>query len=176
MPVSPVSWLTDREYLAAPVSERWLAWADARVGQRELPGNRGPFVEELLALVGLGPGHAWCAAFQLDCALRAGVPRGRLPRKAARVAEWAVWASDQGRARREPARVRLCYRVDWRTRLGHIGIVARVGVSGSDRAGQILAVEGNTSEGGVSREGVMVAKKWSPTASWDGFIDLRGLA
>jgi hypothetical protein len=49
------------------VPPRHLLVASSFVGVTERGANRGPEVEMFLRGVGLGPGHAWCAAFVSYC-------------------------------------------------------------------------------------------------------------
>jgi hypothetical protein len=165
---SPVAWLTDAEYRRSPFPERALAQARGKVGVRELPVNRGFWVERFLASVGLGPGHAWCAAFVHWCLVEAGAPKKALPKAAGRVRSWRDWAAANGRSGASPKRGRLAYWLN-KDGTGHIGLVAEAS------GGRVRTIEGNTNEAGA-REGVAVLDKWRREGDWDGYIVLEGLA
>lgn len=119
----------------------------ADVGVREATGrNDGPAVERYLAHVGLGKGHAWCAAFvsyHLDgCGVKN--PRSAWSPAFAAVSD-RVWTPRKASRSPLPGDVFSIYYASLK-RVGHVGIV--VSVDGR----YINTVEGNTSGPG-SREG-----------------------
>lgn len=142
---SPVKYLTDAEYTALKPRERALHFAHAAVGKREVGINAGPFVTQVLAAVGLGPGFPWCAAFVSWCLKSAGASGGPMFGRAA-VRNWAKWAKDNSRIVREPERGDLFYWLN-QNLTGHIGFVTEVLPTGEFRT-----IEGNTNDDG-SREG-----------------------
>ncbi len=142
-----------------PLAARALEIARGQLGVREVPpdSNRGPAVEAYLASVGLGPGHAWCAAFvhwclagaarelglANPCARSGGVLRQwqhagerRLPRVLAPA------------ARDDPGLLRpgMVFTMDYGGGLGHTGFITRI------EGGQLETLEGNT-DASRSREG-----------------------
>ncbi len=151
---SPVAYLTDEEYTNLPAHMRALHVARSKVGQRESGGNnRGPFVERLLARLGLAPGNAWCAAFVTTCLLDAGVPSKYLPKGPAAVWNWYKDAKALGCLTDYGNRGSLIYRVQ-SNRKGHIGFVA-------DRRSVVArTIEGNTGpDGGRDGDGVYEKKR-----------------
>jgi hypothetical protein len=153
----PISWKgTESQFRELPLPERALWWARQELmrGVREVgTSNSGPDVEKYLKVVGLGPGHPWCAAFVSWCLRQAGLLE--LPKGAAAVRNWQAW--------RGVAPVKLPRRGDLMFWLnpdltGHIGFVAGVG------PGWVRTIEGNTNAAG-SREGTHVQEKrryWGP--------------
>ncbi|WP_262246895.1 CHAP domain-containing protein [Parapedobacter soli] len=68
------------EMAVADARQRLRAIYLAELGVREASGrNDGTRVEAYLRYCGLGPGHAWCAAFVSWCFGRAGYPQPRNP-------------------------------------------------------------------------------------------------
>lgn len=126
-----------------------LEIALSQVGTREKGGNnRGPEVEGYLAAVGLGGGHAWCAAFVVWCYREAllrcsGARQLPLPRtgKVAR-----LWQRSENLFRSaEPSTGAVYIHLEDPTDPdsdGHCGIVTGF----TDRT--ISAVEGNTNAAG----------------------------
>ncbi len=137
--------------------------AAAQVGVREVPpnSNSGPQVEQYLASVGLGPGHAWCAAFTYWCAREAARKNGQhtvpLIKTAWTPSIWN-WARRRGsfllpedvlarRQKLQPGCLFLLHgNVGGHPRVKHVGFVA--GAAG----GMIETIEGNTNKRG-SRDG-----------------------
>lgn len=150
---SPVNWLTDSEYAAAPIQEKALAWADhfATLKVQEIGANRGPWVVRFLASVGLGPGYPWCASFANYCLEQAGFTGGPTKGRGA-VRNWAAWGRQTARTFVVPMRGDLFYWLN-PDGTGHIGLVCNVGKDGT-----IATCEGNTDAGG-SREGDGVYKR-----------------
>lgn len=148
---SPVAWLSDERYARLPAAHRALAWAARAVGERESGRNRGPFVEHVQELAGLGSGggFAWCACFVYWACRRAGVGAGRLPSRGecAAVRRWVEWAGHHGRLVRSPRRGDIFYWLE-ESGQGHIGFVL-----GSPLLGIFATIEGNTDAGEGSREG-----------------------
>lgn len=153
MTTSPVKWMTDAEFMAAPIREKALAVADSLVGQREIGDNRGPFVQRLLAKVGLGPGFPWCAAFISNCLVEAGFKGGPSKGRAA-VRNWAKWAVDTAQITKEPERGDLFFWLN-PNGTGHIGFF--LGFLPNSKTA-FRTIEGNTNAGG-SREGDGVYKR-----------------
>lgn len=73
----------DRPAVATPPADARQRLRDtymAELGVREATGrNDGTRVEEYLHYCGLGPGHAWCAAYVSWCFGKAGYPQPRNP-------------------------------------------------------------------------------------------------
>jgi len=174
--VGPVTWeaLFEEPRTGFMVSRPWktksaqfmiatLEVARGQVGVREVPknSNRGPEVERYLEAVGLGPGHAWCAAFVYWCAREAARETGRekvpLIKTAWTPSLWN-WARKrrsfmlpaavlEGKKKLDPGCLFLLHgRVNGRARVKHVGFVT--GAHG----GMIETIEGNTNKRG-SREG-----------------------
>lgn len=166
---SPVKWLTDKEYRAAPVQEKALAWASTYVGREEEGKNAGPFVATVLRAVGLGTGHAWCAAFVSYCLLKAGTVAGPKANRF-RVRAWFEWARADSRLYSLPQRGFIAYRLN-RDGTGHMGLV--VGVA--DHV--VRTIEANTSDPNDTdkteaseREGDGVYRKVRRSNYWQGYI------
>ncbi len=176
--LSPVRWLTDREFEGLPLGHKLVAWADSQVGDREVGVNRGRRVEEYQAVAGLGSGggFAWCAAFVYWCCLRAGFAVCGLPAlgKCAAVRNWVSLAESRGSLRPSAARGRLFFWLN-RNGTGHIGVCLGPSVLGIFRT-----IEGNTDGESGSREGAGVYKRtrtiWGLRGhAKSGFIDLAKL-
>lgn len=176
------SWLTEEAWQKMPAWERALHLASSmeRKKVREEAGaNRGYWVDRFLAVVGLGPGYAWCAAFVSWCLVQGGVDRKKLPKGAAAVRNWSAWADATGRYRNleeGPIRGDLMFWVD-RSGLGHIGFV--VDVSAWASQGLVTTIEGNTNAAG-GREGDGVHRRTRTKHELShrhrsGFISLRDL-
>lgn len=151
---SPVSYLTDEEYSALPAHMRALHCARSKVGQREVGGNnRGPFVERILARLGLAPGNAWCATFVTTSLLDAGVPSQHLPKGPAAVWNWYKDAEKYGCVKKYGDRGDLIFFVN-PSRKGHIGFVV-------ERRNIVArTIEGNTGpDGGRDGDGVYEKKR-----------------
>lgn len=109
--------------------------------------NAGPRVNEYLAAVGLGPGHAWCAAFCFFCADEAKIPSSTwagLTNKAY-CPTVESWARSKGVLSTSPSRGDFMLLQMWDSQgqySGHIGIVEDV------VGNQIHTIEGNTSPQG----------------------------
>lgn len=134
---------------ATPAGQRncVLMQAAADVGVRESTGrNDGPEVERYLAHVGLGKGHAWCAAFVSYHLSKCGVANPRSAWSPAFAAEaQRVWTPRKASRSLLPGDVFSLYYANL-GRVGHVGFVS--GAEGR----YILTIEGNTSGPG-SREG-----------------------
>lgn len=176
---SPVPYLTDAEYAALSLPERWLAQARSQVGVREATGHNDGEVEKYLVAAGKAAKSRlpYCAAGQYWCALQAGADPAQLPERPAAVSEWRKWATARGRKSIVPKRGRLAFWTDLGAdgvERGHIGIVAQVFPLGVFRT-----IEFNTNGEG-DREGDGVMQKFRSLAGlmkhhrW-GFIDLEGL-
>ena len=127
---------------------------EREIGVREQGGaNRGTRVEEYLAVTGLGPGYAWCAAFVSWCFQQAGVVAPR----SAWVPSFAVRSKrifQRGEFTHQRPRAGDVFLI-WFARLNrpaHTGFVDRW--SGD----WVTTVEGNTNTSG-SREGDGVYRK-----------------
>ena len=129
--------------------EAVLSIARPLVGEREIGPNDGPFVKEVLASVGLGPGHPWCAAFNFYVFREAGFA-GRVPRSA-----WSPdWVRGGRRGNPHKADVFGIY-FPAKGRVAHTGLVEVAGET------FVTTIEGNTNEAG-SREGDGVYRKKRP--------------
>ena len=159
MPISPVNWLTDEAYLAAPLGERTLAWADyfATLKVREIGVNRGYWVERFLKAVGLGPGYAWCAAFLSFCLLKAGRPDFGPKKGRAAVRNWKRWAAQNNLliGKDKVARGDIGGWLN-SNQTGHIFLIRSV--ERGDHLTRVGTLEGNTNDAG-SREGDGVYKR-----------------
>lgn len=179
---SPVKWMTDAQYDAAPLPERVLAWADSQVGIRESAPNRGSAVDEYVRVAGLDPkgAHNWCAAYVYWCLLKAGVPRDALPVGPAGVRNWARWGHATGRDRIMPGRARIGFRVKQPILAGHIWFcLDNVQIFKFNVGDLYRTIEGNTNIDGSSN-GVGVFKRKRVLRPSDnlevyGFIELEGL-
>ena len=141
------SWLQGAE--ATSPQETLLAVARPLVGQVEEGHNDGPFVKEVLASVGLGPGHPWCAAFNFYVFRKAGFA-SLVPRSA-----WSPdWVKGGRRGEAYPADVFGIY-FPSKGRVAHTGIVEATGKT------FVTTIEGNTNAAG-SREGDGVYRKKRP--------------
>lgn len=169
--VGPVTWaaLFGAASLPALRPGGTLAAAALRRAETELgravredpPGsNRGPEVEAYLAAVGLGPGHAWCAAFVYWCVAEAAREAGLanpLPRtggvlelwRRARKAGLPCLAARDAQSRPELVGKGMIFIMDFGAGKGHTGFVAGLA------DGRLATVEGNANDGG-SREGIGV--------------------
>lgn len=156
---SPVSYLTDAQYEALPVKERYLHVANSYVGQKEVGNNWGPFVSATLKLAGIGSPAPWCAAFVKRCLVEAGWKLNG-PTYSASTYWWWKWGKDQKRiiipnSKAEFKLVKRGMLFVWNgAGGGHIGIIVSV-----DYTNQTFStIEGNTNAAG-SREGDRVARK-----------------
>ena len=139
-----------------------LRHAGRKVGVLEDPpgSNGGREVEAFLDSVGLGAGHAWCAAFVYWCVDRAAAELGRpnlMPRtggvldmwRKAKKAGLPCVPAAEARARPSLVTSGMVFVMDHGGGRGHTGFVR----SFSD--GRLATVEGNSNNGG-SREGTGV--------------------
>ena len=161
-----------------PVQERavqWAAYYADTLKVRELPTNRGFWVERFLAYCGLGAGYAWCAAFVSECLKDAGWTKF----KSAAVLKWRDWAEDSACDFGKPVRGALGYWV--RSSGRHIEIVlaaegewcpTSVHESGKVPKGFVHTIGGNTSIGvnGSQNDGDGVYRRLRPVGNFDGFI------
>lgn len=152
------------------VAEKALHVARAKIGQKEVGWNAGPFVMAILASVGLTKPAAWCASFVSFCLAWAGGKSVGPRFHRYRVRAWRDWGKSQGRISRHPSRGNLMYwlNVDG---TGHIGFVAEVD------GRTIRTIEGNTNAQGA-RDGNGVWERWRTLAELEGkqeygFIDIR---
>jgi len=154
---SPVRYLSDAEYSALPLQERALHQANSHVGEHEVGGNnRGPFVQRILARLGLGPGNPWCATFVTTCLLDAGFPKSALPKGPAAVYNWYQDAKRLGCIVSHGVRGDLFFWTD-RTHHGHIGFITGSTPDGS----RYKTIEGNSNTGD-GRDGDGVNNKTRP--------------
>ncbi len=138
---SPVSYLSDYEYTKLPLQERALHQAHSHVGEREVGGNnRGPFVQRILARLGLGPGNPWCATFVTTCLLDAGFPKDKLPKGPAAVYNWYTDAKKLGCIVEKGHRGDLFFWVQ-KDHRGHIGFISAVA------GARYSTIEGNSNTG-----------------------------
>lgn len=146
---SPVKYLSDEEYTKLPANIRALHQARSHVGERESGGNnKGPFVERILARLGLAPGTAWCATFVTTCLIDAGVPSKYLPKGPAAVYNWYKDAERLGCLLEKGDRGDLVFRIQ-PNKKGHIGFIAE------RRSFLARTIEGNTGpDGGRDGDGV----------------------
>ena len=123
---------------------RVLRVARSLVGQKEIGHNRGPFVEKILAGVGLPPGQPWCAAFNFYCFEQAGY--GSLVPKSGWSPDWL-----KNGKRRDYAYPADVFGVFFRSK----GRVAHTGIVESQSGPWVVTIEGNTSspDSADSREG-----------------------
>jgi hypothetical protein len=145
--------------------------ARATTGASELPpgSNRGPYVERVLKLVGLGPGKPWCAAQVANVGIGALGEHWPLPRTGG-CQELHDWAHTRGLLASTPSRGDVF--LVWHTELGrfaHTGLVLEVQPDGS-----CTTHEGNTSRGG-SREGWIAAERVRRFKPADRFIQWTSL-
>jgi hypothetical protein len=164
--VGPLTWAALFAISTAPVvrapgplTQRAMEIATSQIGVRESPtnSNRGPEVESFLAAVGLGPGHAWCAAFVYWCLKQAAAEldmRNSCLRSGGVLRQWKH-AVEEGiprisatAAKNDPSLVQpgMVLVIDWGSGLGHTGFLTRV------QGGHFETVEGNT-DGSRTREG-----------------------
>lgn len=123
-----------------------FALAEKELGVRELRGkNEGPQVEVYLRYVGLGKGHAWCAAFVSWLHGQAGFAQPR--------SGWspALFPASKQLKAAEPGAVLGIY-VPALKRIAHVGLVTGL------RQDWVQSIEGNTNSAG-SREGDGVYKR-----------------
>ena len=123
-----------------------IALAEKELGVRELRGkNEGPQVEIYLRYVGLGKGHAWCAAFVSWLHGQAGAAQPR--------SGWspALFPASKQLKAAQPGAVLGIY-VPALKRIAHVGLVTGV------RQDWVQSIEGNTNPAG-SREGDGVYKR-----------------
>lgn len=167
--VGPVTWAALFGAATLPPLDKGSALAEAalrqatgQVGVSEDPpgSNGGEAVEGFLSSVGLGAGHAWCAAFVYWCADRASAETGfpnPLPRTGGVLEMWrrarrlGLPCVPAAEARARPALVTsgMVFVMDHGAGRGHTGFVEGLA------DGRLRTVEGNSSGGG-SREGTGV--------------------
>lgn len=135
-------------------------------GVRETGPNDSPEIRRYLASVGLGPGHAWCAAFTFwavaMAARQLNLPNP-LPRTGGVLRMWRDCSTHLKYS--EPAKGRI-YVQDHGKGKGHTGFV--LALLGD---GEFADISGNTNGAG-SREGTMVLRKTRREADCLGYIDL----
>jgi hypothetical protein len=127
----------------------------ASIGAVESPANtnRGPYVERVLALVGLEPGNPWCAADVANSGINALGDQWPVPHTGSCQMIFE-WATKRGIVHPTPARGDIF--LVWHPELGrfaHTGLVELVPASGP-----VTTHEGNTSGAG-SREGWLKARR-----------------
>ncbi|MCS4226438.1 CHAP domain-containing protein [Sphingobacterium sp. BIGb0165] len=120
--------------------------AVGEIGVHEATGsNDGARVEEYMAYIGLGKGHAWCAAFVSWCYGQAGLA---VPRNAWSPALFPVarrYTSQQIRAGSiRPADLFAIYNQRL-GRINHVGIVQRI------KGNWLLTIEGNVADRVLSK-------------------------
>ncbi len=139
-----------------------LTVVKGELGVAEEPrgSNRGPRVEEYLASVGLGPGHAWCAAFvswvlaQVEIAHLVSLPVPHSP-----------WTPDflqapgcrlvEGRDVNVAPGMLFLLHYKRLGRVGHVGFIEGLDPK---NPGCVLTIEGNSNDDGV-REGYEVCRR-----------------
>lgn len=151
----------------APASTPALCLAIAKralcdVGICEVPpgSNRSPRIDEYVSATGAPLGSYWCAAALAAWFREAGA---KVPSQAASCDSWMGWAKLTARWRTGPA-------LGWAVLYGvpgdarHCGVVVRV-------EPLLLSVEGNTSLGGFSRNGVAADLKLVATHAVLGYVE-----
>jgi len=151
----------------SPLLQTTLAVAASQIGVMEHPpgSNKGPEVDRYLEAVGLGPGHAWCAAFVYwvfeKAATTVNVPNPLI--KTAGVLDHWNKAKREGITRLLPGDVQedfslikpgLIFVMRLEGNDGHTGIVEGF------RDDRLITIEGNTNISG-GREGVGVFRRTS---------------
>ena len=141
--------------------------AHADIGIEEQTRNRSGYIDEVVSQSGSPLGSAWCACIVRRWCVDAGLDYP--PTSAGAVRVWASWARTRGTWRETGSYTPLpgdlvCYDFNNDKREDHIGVIARMHRSGP------RAIEGNTSWGGSSREGVAVVMKPISLARVAGFI------
>ena len=137
----------------AALAMRWV---------KEIGANRGQAVEAILKVVGLEPGHPWCAAFVAWCGLASLGGEWPLP-KVGGCASLAEAAALKGMLRETPANgaIFLLWS-EMKGRFNHTGFVSAV-------ATPCYTIEGNTSPDG-SPEGTGVFERRRTFRPQDRFI------
>lgn len=166
--VGPITWAAIFGVQAAPkavkaggMGRRVLDVAISQIGVMEEPpgSNAGPKVTEYLASVGVGPGHAWCAAFVYWCARQAADGDACiLPRFAGVQRLWreglaaGLPSLKSAEAMAQPSRIApgMIFFIAFDRGLGHTGFVEALLPDG-----RLQTIEGNTNDG-ASREGIGV--------------------
>lgn len=145
--------------------------ATAFLGTKETSPNSGPVIDEMLAGVGLGPGHPWCAAFVHHCFQAAANALEMLnpcPRTAGVLKMWEQ-APDAAKVDR-PVRGAIIV-MDHGKGKGHCGIVEEV-----NGGGLLETIEGNSDRRGSRTGGSVVRHIWRPEdgarGTLVGYIDL----
>ncbi len=130
---------------------------DSQVGVREQGTNAGKKVEAYLAYVGLGKGHAWCAAFVCWVYEQAGIPNPRTAWSPSLFpSSKVIWRNQAGLSLKNQKKPRrgdvfgIYYRD--KKRIAHAGFIDQW----QDK--WIITVEGNTNPDGY-REGDGVYRK-----------------
>jgi hypothetical protein len=131
--------------------ERYLTLASSYVGTKEVGNNSGPIVSEFLQAVGLGPGHAWCAAAQMFFIKKVEAELGinsKVYRSGHCMSIWNKSPKELRLEKPEPGCLIIWNYVG--SSSGHIGVVESV-----NGAATVTTIEGNTSNDapGVVREG-----------------------
>lgn len=151
----------------SPLLQTTLAVAASQIGVMEHPSGRntGPEVDKYLESVGLGPGHAWCAAFVYwvfeKAATTVNVPNP--------VIQTAGVLDHWNKARRDGITRLLPADVEQDFSLVKPGLIFIIQVEGNDghtgivegfRDDRLITIEGNTNISG-GREGVGVFRRTS---------------
>jgi hypothetical protein len=137
---------------------RTLEIAESQKGVRETGENRGPQVDAYLRSTGLGPGHAWCAAF-VYWAIDTAAQELRAPNPFIRTAycpDIHNWARRHDVLEAAPQIGDVFLRYNASALAGHTGLVTSVD------GGRFGTIEGNTNLNG-SPEGIGVFKRSRPT-------------
>lgn len=154
---------------AGPLLEHVLRVARQQVGVMEQPpgSNRGPMVDQYIRAGGLYPergSYPWCAAFLCwvfaEAAKATGVANP-LPRTAGVMNMWRKIGGDgllrvtaaQARANPELVRPGMLFFLSFSGGLGHVGLVVQT------MGSALVTIEGNTTQGTGSREGVGVFER-----------------
>lgn len=178
---SPVSWLTDTQFNALPIKERFLHQAASYVGQKEVGTNWGLFVKATLKFSGVGVPAPWCAAFVTRVLVETGFDKKKLPKYSASTYWWWKLATDKKALITPASNLEMSRSVKrgmlfvWNGKGGgHIGVIVKVNSDGT-----FETIEGNTNSQG-SREGDRVTRKTRTLSllkrypRW-GFIDIEKL-
>ena len=123
---------------ATEARERLRSVYLAELGVQEATGrNDGTHVEEYLRYCGLGPGHAWCAAYVSWCFGKAGHPQPRNPWSPALFrANRTVWTNGgNAEAIKQGDVFGICY--SGLKRIAHVGFVDQL------NGDWLVIVEGN---------------------------------
>lgn len=150
----------------AEIGNKIVYYAKLDIGKMEdplppgKPENWGAYVQSCLKSTGLTSPAFWCAAFVTKIYKSAGASNP----SSAGCDEWRAWAKKKGLWSREPA-IGAAILYGSEADAHHIGIVESF-----DAKGNITTIEGNTSGGGFSRNGVGVFRKRTTKAKALGFV------